>query len=112
MLCKGSVIEPRDLPVEENNRDISIPPNVFGQTERKFELPPDSFSWASLGESVINQINTRNAEEINDNIFEQIEAVVLKAALDFTKQNKKAAANILGIYRPRLYGMLKKYKMD
>lgn len=112
LLCKGSVIELSDLPVEENNRDISIPPNVPVEITSSPGFVQESFNWDNLGEVVINQINTRNAEEINDNIFEQIEAIVLKAALEFTKQNKKAAANILGIYRPRLYGMLKKYKLE
>lgn len=112
LLCKGSVIELSDLPVEENNRDISIPPNVSVEVNNSPSFVQESFSWDNLGETVINQINTRNTEEINDNIFEQIEAIVLKAALEFTKQNKKAAANILGIYRPRLYGMLKKYNLE
>lgn len=112
LLCKGSVIELSDLPVEENNRDISIPPNLPIEINNGANFVQESFSWDVLGETVINQINTRNTEEINENIFEQIEATVLKAALEFTKQNKKAAANMLGIYRPRLYGMLKKYNLE
>ncbi len=112
LLCKGSVLELSDLPVEENNRDISIPPNVSVEVNNSPSFVQESFSWDNLGETVINQLSTRNTEEINDNIFEQIEAIVLKAALEFTKQNKKAAANILGIYRPRLYGMIKKYNLE
>jgi transcriptional regulator with PAS, ATPase and Fis domain len=49
---------------------------------------------------------------MNSDIFEKIESSVLKAALEKTKQNKKAAANLLGIYRPRLYGMIKKYNLE
>ncbi|HEV8486046.1 MAG TPA: helix-turn-helix domain-containing protein [Blastocatellia bacterium] len=33
------------------------------------------------------------------------------AALSRTKGNKQAAANLLGVYRPRLYSMIKKHNL-
>lgn len=114
LLCKGSVIEVTDLPVEETTRDFAASPNlpIDFNNNNKPAFEPEGFTWENLGEVVVNQINARNTEEINDNIFEEIEASILKATLEFTRQNKKAAANLLGIYRPRLYGMIKKYNLE
>jgi transcriptional regulator of acetoin/glycerol metabolism len=37
---------------------------------------------------------------------------VVKAALDRTKGNKQAAAALLGLYRPRLYSMIKRHNLE
>jgi transcriptional regulator of acetoin/glycerol metabolism len=34
------------------------------------------------------------------------------AALKRTRGNKQAAANLLGLYRPRLYGMIKRHNLE
>ena len=36
----------------------------------------------------------------------------LNAALERTKGNKQAAANLLGVYRPRLYNMIRKHNLQ
>lgn len=41
----------------------------------------------------------------------EIERLAILQTLERTKGNKRAAASILGIYRPTLYGKLKKYKL-
>ena len=43
---------------------------------------------------------------------EEIEKLVIEKTLQRTGGNKQAAANLLGIYRPRLYSKIKKYKID
>lgn len=43
--------------------------------------------------------------------LEQIEKMVILKTLQRTEGNKQAAASILGIYRPRLYNKIKKYKL-
>lgn len=111
LLCKGETIELSDLPVQESNSSF-VPSSAFSPTSSELQFVPQNVSLDSLGEIVVNHINTRNADEMNADIFETVEASILKAALEFTKQNKKAAANILGIYRPRLYGMIKKYNLE
>jgi DNA-binding NtrC family response regulator len=110
LLCKGSVIELSDLPVQENYQGYTN--NVHAPTPINIVPALDEFSWDSLGETIISQINSDKLDEMNSDIFEKIESSVLKAALEKTKQNKKAAANLLGIYRPRLYGMIKKYNLE
>ena len=44
--------------------------------------------------------------------LEDIEKLVIEKTLQRTRGNKQAAANLLGIYRPRLYSKIKKYQID
>jgi DNA-binding NtrC family response regulator len=43
--------------------------------------------------------------------LEEIEKIVIERTLQRTGGNKQKAANLLGIYRPRLYSKIKKYKI-
>ncbi len=43
--------------------------------------------------------------------LEEIERVAIMQTLERTRGNKRAAANILGVYRPTLYSKLKKYNL-
>jgi DNA-binding NtrC family response regulator len=43
--------------------------------------------------------------------LEDIEKFVIERTLQRTSGNKQKAANLLGIYRPRLYSKIKKYKI-
>ncbi|MBS1797008.1 MAG: sigma-54-dependent Fis family transcriptional regulator [Acidobacteria bacterium] len=45
-------------------------------------------------------------------VFDSLETGVVLAALKRTNGNKQAAANLLGLYRPRLYGMIKRHKLE
>ena len=44
--------------------------------------------------------------------LEAIEKLVIERTLQRTGGNKQAAANLLGIYRPRLYSKIRKYNID
>jgi DNA-binding NtrC family response regulator len=44
--------------------------------------------------------------------LEEIEKLVIEKTLQRTNGNKQAAANLLGIYRPRLYSKIRKYHID
>src|ERR1700730_3643063 len=44
--------------------------------------------------------------------LEDIERLVIERTLQRTGGNKQAAANLLGIYRPRLYSKIRKYSID
>ncbi len=41
----------------------------------------------------------------------EIERLAILQALERTNGNKRAAASMLGVYRPTLYGKLRKYKL-
>jgi len=45
-------------------------------------------------------------------VFDSLETGVVLAALRRTNGNKQAAANLLGLYRPRLYGMIKRHNLE
>ena len=47
-----------------------------------------------------------------DLTLEEIEKFVITKTLQLTLGNKQAAAQRLGIYRPRLYSKIKKYGID
>ena len=44
--------------------------------------------------------------------LEEVERLVIAQTLQRTRGNKQAAAQILGIYRPRLYSKIRKYKIQ
>ena len=106
LLCKGEQIEISDLPFEqqtitgtEANEPIIINGNHL----------EEDFSWTQIGEVVVGKAPEATAEMSSMDIFEQIEGSIVRAALTRTNGNKQAAANMLGIYRPRLYHMMKKH---
>lgn len=107
LLCKGEQIEITDLPFEQQQTN--------GGTET-FETPvingnhlEDDFSWTRIGEVVVGKAPEATADMSPTDIFEQLEGSIVRAALTRTNGNKQAAANMLGIYRPRLYHMMKKH---
>jgi DNA-binding NtrC family response regulator len=56
---------------------------------------------------------TTTAWDVPPNMtLEDIEKLVIEKTLQRTGGNKQAAANLLGIYRPRLYSKIRKYKID
>lgn len=65
-----------------------------------------------IGKLVVDRLDepTEGAEQ-ND-VFNSLESGVVLAALKRTRGNKQAAANLLGLYRPRLYGMIKRHNLE
>ena len=68
--------------------------------------------FGKIGEFIVGKLpEPPDDGELND-IFNLIESGVVLAALRRTKGNKQAAANLLGLYRPRLYGMIKRHSLE
>jgi DNA-binding NtrC family response regulator len=65
----------------------------------------------AVGKFIVEQLPEPEGENQED-VFNAIESSVVLAALKRTKGNKQAAANLLGLYRPRLYGMIKRHNLD
>ena len=82
LLAKTNKIEPVDLPFENG----AVPERGAAQGAA-WDVPPN----LSL---------------------EEIEKIVIEKTLQRTNGNKQAAANLLGIYRPRLYSKIRKYNID
>ena len=72
------------------------------------------------GEELFNEIGKFIVEKLPEpvdgadakDVFNDIESGVVLAALKRTRGNKQAAANLLGLYRPRLYGMIKRHNLE
>ncbi|HLM60747.1 MAG TPA: sigma 54-interacting transcriptional regulator, partial [Pyrinomonadaceae bacterium] len=68
--------------------------------------------FEETGKFIVNKLpEPVNGAEQND-VFNSLENGVVLAALKRTNGNKQAAANLLGLYRPRLYGMIKRHNLD
>ncbi len=65
-----------------------------------------------VGKLIVEKLPEPNDVHENSDILESIEAAVARAAILRMNGNKQAAAKLLGIYRPRLYGMIKRHGLD
>ena len=68
--------------------------------------------FEKIGKMIVDKLPEPKEGEEQKDIFNELENVVVTAALKRTKGNKQAAANLLGLYRPRLYGMIKRHNID
>jgi len=114
LLSKDGKIEAFDLPRSENEDfgsdyvytpmtgTIEGFPDVAGtiQDEQLFE---------ATGQMIIDRLPETADGDTRINIFDKLERGLALAALKRMGGNKQAAARLLGIYRPRLYGILKRH---
>lgn len=68
--------------------------------------------FENVGKLIVDRLKEPEDGSENDDVFNSIESGVVQAALSRTRGNKQAAANLLGVYRPRLYGMIKRHNLD
>jgi DNA-binding NtrC family response regulator len=117
LLCKGEVIDTQHLPAI---RQTSVPPSVHVAPTTpppvaqpvpftpSIAISANSHSIEQLCRLIINQLPEAQPGVQADELFKQLEVYLAQSAVERTKGNKQAAANLLGIYRPRLYSLLKK----
>ncbi len=67
--------------------------------------------FESVGKMIVDSLKEDGESAEGPDVFDSIEGGVVKAALKRTKGNKQAAASLLGVYRPRLYGMIKRHRI-
>jgi len=132
LLSKGGRISELNIP---KNLDNSISFASIAKSGKSFNVnfqnEPESIEAGGNGNSLPNTMNLTgealfeeigkfiveklpepaNGAEQND-VFNSLENGVVLAALKRTNGNKQAAANLLGLYRPRLYGMIKRHNID
>lgn len=68
--------------------------------------------FSEVGKLIVERLPDPVDGETQNDVFDGIESGVVVAALSRTNGNKQAAANLLGLYRPRLYGMIKRHKLE
>ena len=118
LMCKGEVIGVQHLPAIRHTIvapaatiALSAPPMIAPPVPSIPSIvapPAGSHSIEQLCKQIINLLPEKQAGVQADELFKQLEVYLAQAAVDRTKGNKQAAANLLGIYRPRLYSLLKK----
>jgi transcriptional regulator with PAS, ATPase and Fis domain len=127
LLSKQGVIENLDIPRTTETpasldqfaeaaaaRGASAGVGFSGASVKTFsvEPPKDYSSFEEVGKLIVGNIPDPQDGSEQKDIFNEIEAGVVLAALKRTKGNKQAAAQLLGLYRPRLYGMIKRHNLE
>src|SRR5882724_1127185 len=74
-------------------------------------VDPIETSFEAIGRIIVDKVPEPNNGAEPVDVFSEVERAVVRAALTRTKGNKQAAANLLGIYRPRLYSMIKRHNL-
>jgi transcriptional regulator with PAS, ATPase and Fis domain len=128
LLSSGGKIDQMDIPQSEGT-SYSIPelaasaaatPMTFdiqsytAPVERpieRFELSDENM-FEQIGKLIVDKLPEPAEGSDQKDVFNDIESGVVLAALKRTKGNKQAAANLLGLYRPRLYGMIKRHNLE
>jgi len=132
LLCKNNKIDelniPKNLdsPLSYANISKREDRNDGGSVETKVENPAHTNGNGILshkdlsGEDLFEEVGKFIVEKLpepedgaeQNDVFNAIENGVVLAALKRTNGNKQAAANLLGLYRPRLYGMIKRHNLE
>ena len=95
---------------ESNGKSPTFVPPI-GAVHVDPELRGDAF-FEEIGKLVVHSLEEPQDGEMQNDVFNGIESGVVLAALRRTRGNKQAAANLLGLYRPRLYGMIKRHNLE
>lgn len=112
LLCKGETIDLESLPFEQTTTGMTKPePGQVPIQPQTFTAPAPT-TLQDLCQSLVNLAPLPQSAAERMSFFEQLEGPLVKAALDRTDGNKQAAADLLGIYRPRLYNILKRHNLD
>jgi DNA-binding NtrC family response regulator len=134
LLTKGEVIEISALPfaaatvMAASVAAVPAPVVTSARPMESFTAPAPSFpekhegaasndianvhDLEEIGRIIVKQIPDPVSDTTSEDVFKLIEVAVVKAALDRTKGNKQAAAALLGLYRPRLYSMIKRHNLE
>ncbi len=74
-------------------------------------LAGDEF-FDEIGKAVISNLPETPFDAENRDVFDLLEKGIVKAVLEKTRGNKQAASKLLNVYRPRLYGIIKRHGLE
>jgi DNA-binding NtrC family response regulator len=122
LLAKGDVIEEGAIPMPKPTAraaqaaaTATAPPVSRPATPLGVPAPPPAqpsdLTLEELARMIVKQMPSPKSGASRVDIFTQLEGAIVRAALERTRGNKQAAANLLGLYRPRLYSMLRKHNL-
>lgn len=122
LLAKGGVIEENAIPMPKPVAKAAVaatapsaaPINRTAAPSGVSAPPPVNVSdltLEQLARLIVNKMPSPKSGGSRVDVFTQLEGAIVRAALERTRGNKQAAANLLGLYRPRLYSMLRKHNL-
>jgi DNA-binding NtrC family response regulator len=122
LLAKGEVIEESAIPMPKPATRVAVAATAPSATTISRPAPPvgvsapapvnaNELTLEQLARLIVNKMPSPKSGGSRVDIFTQIEGAIVRAALERTRGNKQAAANLLGLYRPRLYSMLRKHNL-
>ncbi len=126
LLAKGEVIEEHAVPAPQappqSAKAAAASATDTSAATRPFAPPPaaparnplvnaQELTIEQLAQLIVTKMPNPSRGGPRVDIFTQLEGAIVRAALERTRGNKQAAANLLGLYRPRLYSMLRKHNL-
>lgn len=87
---------------------VEPPPIVVAPITTPLPAPEKEYSIEDLCNMIIDRVEDPKPGAPMNELFGQIEVYLARAAVKRTGGNKQAAAALLGIYRPRLYSLLRR----
>jgi len=122
LLAKGEVIEENAIPMPKPTAKAAqaattapAPPISRPTGPAGVSAPPPAqlsdLTLEQLARLIVNKMPSPKSGGSRVDVFTQLEGAIVRAALERTRGNKQAAANLLGLYRPRLYSMLRKHNL-
>ena len=135
LLCKTAKIEDLNIPVTNSpalqipvaagfakhesaqsktaaNHTETISYNNSLENSESTETAEGEDFFREIGKVIVSKLPETVEDGNQSDVFNSLEYGVVLAALKRTNRNKQAAANLLGLYRPRLYGMIKRHNLD
>jgi DNA-binding NtrC family response regulator len=113
LLSRDGLIDKLDLPAGENGYfdqpEFEVPIREYAVNEQSLVGVDESTIFETTGRMIVDRLPEVTTGAERKDVFDQVEKSIAVAALRRTGGNKQAAANLLGIYRPRLYGILKRH---
>ncbi len=111
LLSKDGKIDALDFPREAGDDDVERTnirefPDIPDRPEQR---SGDSSVFETAGRMIIDELPEVGDTRSELDVFDQVEKNITIEALRRTSGNKQSAANLLGIYRPRLYGIIKRH---
>ncbi len=123
LLCKGETLAASALPFTAAQMKAAPVPVIATPVAAIPEMPAAANGvlppvlnqqepmFKQLGHMIISKAPEARGGETRFDLFEELEGAIVSAALERTRGNKQAAAKLLGVYRPRLYHMLRKHNL-
>jgi DNA-binding NtrC family response regulator len=124
LLTKGDLIDESVFPFDQSAGRASVTgtPSAVGAmngqiTSAAAGTAPaldagSSFDLEQIGRVIVRSVPDPQPGAAAEDLLKQLEVAVVAAALERTRGNKQAAAALLGLYRPRLYSMIKRHSLE